>query len=70
MKPPTLSSLPLGEVCAQRLATRVDGNHGNDVAIANMSLGGPAQDDGDCGRTNHIAEHVAINWEVVVVDAR
>lgn len=54
--------------------TRVDGTSTNDIAIANMSLGGPAVDDGNCGRTVGKAEHLAIcglvaHGVVVVVSA-
>jgi subtilisin len=44
--------------------TRSDLNPTNDIAVANMSLGGPAPtlkgDDGNCGRTNGDALHLAI----------
>jgi subtilisin family serine protease len=54
--------------------TRIDGTPNNDIAIANMSLGGPAIDDGNCGRTAGKAEHLAIcglvaHGVVVVVSA-
>jgi subtilisin family serine protease len=54
--------------------TRLDSNTGNDIDIANMSLGGPATDDGNCGRTIHKSEHLAIcglvaHGVVVVVSA-
>jgi subtilisin len=43
-------------------ATRTDADPGNDIAVANMSLGGQLKnaDDGACGRTNHDAIHLAI----------
>jgi subtilisin len=41
-------------------STRADSNPSNDVAIANMSLGGPGSDDGNCGRTNKDALHLAV----------
>jgi subtilisin family serine protease len=41
-------------------ATRTDKDGTNDIAVANMSLSGTGQDDGNCGRTNHQALHLAI----------
>ena len=41
--------------------TRLDGNPRNNIAVANMSLGGPVPpDDGRCGRVIGNAEHYAI----------
>jgi subtilisin len=42
--------------------TRVDSDPTNDIAVANMSLGGPAKppDDGDCGRLAKDPLHLAI----------
>jgi subtilisin len=40
--------------------TRVDGERGNDVAVANMSFGGAYPDDGACGLVAHAAMHHAI----------
>jgi subtilisin family serine protease len=41
--------------------TRLDATTGNDIAIANMSLGGPIPpDDGTCGVTDHDSTHRAI----------
>jgi subtilisin family serine protease len=34
--------------------------HASTIEVANMSLGGPGADDGNCGHTNHESEHVAI----------
>jgi subtilisin family serine protease len=41
-------------------ATRTDGNPSNDIAVANMSLGGKGSDDGDCGHSNRDPMHTAI----------
>jgi subtilisin family serine protease len=41
-------------------STRTDADPTNDIAVANMSLAGQGLDDGNCGRTNRDAEHVAI----------
>lgn len=41
-------------------STRTDANTGNDIEVANMSLGGGGSDDGDCGYTNRDPEHQAI----------
>jgi subtilisin len=41
-------------------STRSDADPTNDIAVANMSLGGEGTDDGNCGRTNRDATHVAI----------
>lgn len=41
-------------------STRTDGDSTNDVAVANMSLGGGGSDDGNCGNSNNDAEHKAI----------
>ena len=41
-------------------ATRFDADPTNNIAVANLSLGGPGQDDGACGRRNHDAIHHAI----------
>lgn len=41
-------------------ATRTDTDPTNDVAVANMSLGGPDEDDGNCGLTNADPLHQAI----------
>ena len=40
--------------------TRLDGDSTNDIAVANMSLGGPGADDEKCGRSNKDAVHLAI----------
>jgi subtilisin len=40
--------------------TRSDDDMTNDIAVANMSLGGPGSDDGNCGRTSKDALHLAI----------
>jgi subtilisin len=40
--------------------TRTDADPGNDIAVANMSLGGKGADDGNCGRTNKDPLHAAI----------
>lgn len=41
-------------------ATRLDSDATNDIAVANMSLGGSGSDDRNCGRTNKDAMHLAI----------
>ncbi|HEY7149541.1 MAG TPA: S8 family serine peptidase [Gaiellaceae bacterium] len=41
-------------------STRTDGDPNNNIAAANMSLGGGGTDDGNCGRSNADAEHLAI----------
>jgi subtilisin len=41
-------------------ATRTDGDATNDIAVANMSLESKGKDDGNCGRTNKDALHLAI----------
>jgi len=41
-------------------ATRTDGDPANDIAVANMSLGGGAAPNDNCGRTVNDPEHVAI----------
>jgi subtilisin family serine protease len=41
-------------------STRTDLDPTNDIAVANMSLGGGGSDDGNCGNTNNDAEHRAI----------
>jgi subtilisin family serine protease len=41
-------------------ATRTDRNTSNNIAVANMSLSGPGTDDGNCGRTNRDAFHLAL----------
>lgn len=40
--------------------TRTDGDPTNDIAVANMSLGGTGADDGKCGTANNDALHAAI----------
>lgn len=40
--------------------TRTDNVPGNDIAVANMSLGGGGDNDNNCGRSNDDAMHVAI----------
>jgi subtilisin len=40
--------------------TRSDTNPANDIHVANMSLGDVGSDDGDCGKTNADAVHLAI----------
>jgi subtilisin len=40
--------------------TRRDRDPTNDVAVANMSLGGGGSDDGNCGKTNHDILHKAV----------
>ena len=41
-------------------STRTDLDPNNNIAVANMSLGGGGSDDGNCGRSNADAEHLAI----------
>jgi len=41
-------------------STRIDSDPSNDISVANMSLGGNGQDDGNCGKTNKDAAHLAI----------
>ena len=41
-------------------ATRTDGDPDNDIAVANLSLGGLGRDDDNCGQTNRDAMHIAI----------
>jgi subtilisin family serine protease len=41
-------------------ATRTDGNASNDIAVANMSLGGSSSFNDNCGRTVGDPEHIAI----------
>jgi subtilisin family serine protease len=41
-------------------ATRTDADPSNDIAVVNMSLGGKGTDDGNCGRSNHDAYHMAV----------
>ncbi|MGH2500116.1 MAG: S8 family serine peptidase [Candidatus Limnocylindria bacterium] len=41
-------------------STRTDTDATNDIAVANMSLGGSGADDGNCGNTNNDALHKAI----------
>jgi subtilisin len=41
-------------------ATRSDLDPNNNIAVANMSLGGGGTDDGNCGNSNNDAEHKAI----------
>jgi subtilisin len=41
-------------------STRTDLDPTNNIAVANMSLGGGGSDDGNCGRSNGDAEHLAI----------
>jgi len=41
-------------------STRTDGDPSNNIAAANMSIGGGGSDDGNCGRSNADAEHLAI----------
>jgi subtilisin len=41
-------------------ATRTDSNLSNDIEVANMSIGGPGADDGNCGNTNGDPLHLAI----------
>lgn len=40
--------------------TRSDADPANDIVVANMSLGGPGTNDGDCGRTKKDPIHQAI----------
>jgi subtilisin len=41
-------------------STRTDADPTNNIAVANMSLGGGGSDDGNCGNSNNDAEHLAI----------
>ena len=41
-------------------STRTDSDPNNDIAVANMSLGGKGRDDGNCGLSNKDALHLAI----------
>ena len=41
-------------------STRTDADPNNNIAVANMSLGGGGSDDGNCGNSNADAEHLAI----------
>jgi subtilisin len=41
-------------------STRTDANPANDIAVANMSLGGGGTDDNNCGNSNNDAYHKAI----------
>jgi subtilisin len=41
-------------------STRTDSDPSNDIEVANMSLGGKGTDDGNCGRMNADALHLAI----------
>ncbi len=41
-------------------STRTDLDPNNNIAVANMSLGGGGSDDGNCGNSNADAEHLAI----------
>ena len=41
-------------------STRTDGDPNNNIAVANMSLGGGGADDGNCGQSSGDAEHLAI----------
>jgi subtilisin family serine protease len=41
-------------------STRTDLDPTNNIAVANMSIGGGGSDDGNCGRSNADAEHLAI----------
>lgn len=40
--------------------TRGDADQSNDIAVANMSLGGPGSDDKNCGKSSRDAKHQAI----------
>ena len=40
--------------------TRTDSDSSNDIAVANMSLGGKGKDDGNCGHSNRDPIHTAI----------
>jgi subtilisin len=40
--------------------TRLDDDPANDIAVANMSVGGPGTDDGQCGQTDQDVMHTAI----------
>jgi subtilisin family serine protease len=41
-------------------ATRTDADQSNDIEVANLSLGGEGSDDGNCGRSDGDAEHLAV----------
>jgi subtilisin family serine protease len=41
-------------------STRTDGDPSNNIAVANMSIGGGGSDDQNCGNSNADAEHLAI----------
>jgi subtilisin len=41
-------------------ARRTDNDPANDIEVANISMGGPGRDDGNCGRTRRDAVHLAI----------
>jgi subtilisin family serine protease len=41
-------------------STRTDADPNNNIAVANMSIGGGGSDDGNCGLSNADAEHLAI----------
>ncbi|WP_127127229.1 S8 family serine peptidase [Georgenia sp. SYP-B2076] len=41
-------------------STRTDADQSNDIDVANISIGGPGADDGQCGRVNADALHRAI----------
>ncbi len=41
-------------------STRTDADPNNNIAVANMSIGGGGTDDGNCGLSNADAEHLAI----------
>jgi subtilisin family serine protease len=41
-------------------STRTDSDPDNDIAVANLSVGGPGSDDGHCGQTNSDLLHQAI----------
>jgi subtilisin len=41
-------------------STRSDADPSNDITVANMSLAGAGSDDGNCGRSNRDATHIAI----------
>ena len=41
-------------------STRTDADPNNNIAVANMSIGGGGSDDGNCGNSNADAEHLAI----------
>jgi subtilisin len=57
------TAITLGaELCALDWATstRSDADASNDIAVVNMSLGGPGDDDGNCGLSNKDVLHQAI----------